>query len=101
VAGSEYCPPCPNCRHVLIEQRQHDRVGEKSNLTFTVDEEKRTAKVIDLSMDGARIAYKGDAIPIETILDFNLDRLNIHRPAMAVWTKQLNPKISQSGLRLL
>ncbi|MFQ5432911.1 MAG: hypothetical protein ACE5EN_10445, partial [Nitrospinota bacterium] len=69
--------------------------------TFTVDEEKRQAIVRDLSVDGARIAYKGYAIPIETILDFNLDRLNIHRPAMAVWTKQHDPKTSQSGLRLL
>jgi len=100
-ADEEYCPPCPKCGYVLVEQREQDRVTQKSDFSITIKEEKRPAKTLDLSPNGARIAYEGGALPVDTVLDFNVDRLNINRTAMAVWTKQMGSGQSQSGLRLL
>jgi len=101
MADTEYCPPCPKCGYVLVEQREQNRVMQKSDFTITIEEEKRAAKTLDLSPNGARIAYEGSALPVDTVLDFNVDRLNINRPAMAVWTKQTGMGRAQSGLRLL
>ena len=101
IAAAEYCPPCPKCGYVLVEQRDKGRVTQKSDFTLTIKEERRAAATLDLSANGARIAYEGDGLPVETLFDFNVARLNINRPAMAVWTKQVGTGRSQSGLRLL
>lgn len=101
IADAEYCPPCPKCGYVLVEQRELDRVTQESDFTLTIKEEKRAAKTLDLSTNGARISYEGSALEVDTLLDFNVDRLNINRPAMAVWTKQTGMGRLESGLRLL
>jgi len=101
MADAEYCPPCPKCGYVLVEQRRQDRITQTSDFIIIINEEKRAAKTLDLSPNGARITYEGGALPVDTVLDFNVDRLNINRPAMAVWTKQTGMGRSQSGLRLL
>jgi len=101
MADTEYCPPCPKCGYVLVEQRVQDRVTQESDFIITIKEVERAAKTLDLSPNGARITYEGAALPVDTVLDFNVDRLNINRPAMAVWTKQTGMGQPQSGLRLL
>ena len=101
IADAEYCPPCPKCGYVLVEQRALDRITQKSDFTIIINEEKRAAAMLDFSPNGARITYEGDALPVDTLLDFNVARLNINRPAMAVWTKQVGTGRPQSGLRLL
>lgn len=101
VTDTDYCPPCPMCGYVLVEQREQGRIMQKSESTITFKEEKRSAQTLDLSPTGARIAYEGDALPVDTLFDFNVERLNVNRPAMAVWTKQTGMGQSQSGLRFL
>lgn len=101
IANIDYCPPCPMCGYVLVEQRDEDRKNKRAVFTFKINGKKRQGKVLDLSMDGARISYKGSALPVNTILEFTVDKLNIRRPAKAVWTRRHGVNTTQTGLRLI
>lgn len=101
IANIDYCPPCPMCGYVLVEQRDEDRKKKRTIFTFKINGRKRQGNVLDLSMDGARISYQGSALPVNTILKFNVDKLNIHRSAKAVWTRRHRANTIQTGLRLI
>ena len=101
IANIDYCPPCPMCGYVLVEQRGDDRKNKRAVFTFKIDGKKRQGTILNLSMDGARISYKGSALPVNTILEFTVDKLSIRRPAKAVWTRRHGASTLQTGLRLI
>ncbi|GMT42809.1 MAG: hypothetical protein IEMM0002_1220 [bacterium] len=99
--GRECCPPCPHCGHVLVNQRGQERLITKTDFTLSVGGRKRSATIVDFSADGARIVYDGKEIPDNGNVKLNVDKLNIHRRAKAVWTRKLGDEVSQTGLMLL
>lgn len=99
--GGECCPPCPYCGYILVEQRRHERSIAKVEFTFYDDGLQRVGTLVDFSVDGARIIYKGGELPGDTDLEINVGKLNIRRSAKAVWTKSFNGLSLQAGLKFL
>lgn len=92
---------CPHCGFVLLERRTSKRFSKKLDFTFTFNGNKVPAKLEDYSADGIRAHYKGQGLSVKTMLDLNIDELDIHRRAKAIWTKKLSGSISMSGFKLL
>jgi hypothetical protein len=100
-AAVEYRPPCPHCGHVLLDRRTQERTITAKDLSFFIEGTERSATLIDLSKDGGKIIYDGESFPANTTLDINIDELNIHRTARAVWTKELTGSKVTAGLKFL
>ncbi len=97
----EYCPSCPYCRYVLADRRTHERIRTSVEFSFSNGGPDREATLIDFSTTGARIIYQGQSLPVNMIININIDEVNIHGPAKVVWSQELNLMLSQTGLRLL
>lgn len=68
---------------------------------FTIQRKKRSATITDYSSNGVRIAYKGDFLSVNTIIDIMVDELKIQQQAKTVWTKQIGRLKAVSGLMFL
>lgn len=97
----DFAPPCPHCGYVLIEQRGHERVKSSASISFVFAHKMRSGLVLDLSQSGLRVAYAGDFLPADEVVEVDVGELGIHGKARAVWTAELGDSIAQSGLMFI
>jgi hypothetical protein len=81
---------CPHCEYTLYDKRREVRVNKSIDFTFRVKGVKRPAKTVDYSKDGIRIVYKGETLPVDTVVKININELTINRKAKVVWIKEIN-----------
>ncbi len=81
---------CPHCEHILHDERKEARVKKSIDFTFRVKGVNRPAKTVDYSKDGIRIVYKGEILPVDTVIKIKINELNINRKAKVVWIKEIN-----------
>ncbi len=72
---------------------------EEVDASIAVGKIKTKATIIDLSTDGAKIAYAG--LPLKQHTDVGLvsDDLFLLRQSQVVWSKPLDDDLSMAGLR--
>ena len=98
--SKEGSPPCPHCGH-FFNKRRKERVKTMVGFTFYFDGSVRSATIEDYSSDGAMITYIGETLPLDSIVDVNVDELNLRRPARAVWSKKIDRSVAATGLMFL
>jgi len=89
---------CNHCGYVLLERRGAQRI--KKELVFYLCSGKKEipARLKDYSEGGLRATYPGSVIHTK-VIKVNIDELNIHRRAQAVWTKRVSRSVYSIGLR--
>ncbi|MFQ5432310.1 MAG: PilZ domain-containing protein [Nitrospinota bacterium] len=88
--------------HKIMEtQRDTKRIilTEDIDADIAVGKTKTKATIIDLSTNGARIAYAGAPLDIDTDVEIVSDDLFMLRQTQVVWSKPLDAEISMMGLR--
>ena len=82
-------PVCYYCGHTLPDKRRQERIPAKIDFAFHFRNENCSATLMDFSKGGARIAYAYESknLLVGNIIDINVDKVDIHTNAMAVWTK--------------
>jgi len=55
----------------------------------------------DYSDNGCSMVYEGKAIETDTVLDIEVEGLEVHRHARTVWSKNISDRKASAGLRLL
>lgn len=58
-------------------------------LFFSLKGKKIHATLEDYSGGGVRLIYEGKALKPRALIEIDMDKLNIHRGAMEVWTKRV------------
>jgi len=91
---------CPRCGYVILDGRPGQRTKTNIGLTFSFGEKSMPVRLVDYSEGGFRIAYNGKALEINTLIDLDIEKLNIHGTAMAVWTKKISGAVS-TGFRII
>ena len=91
---------CPNCGYAFNERRTFDR-KEKSVNVFFFGYAPQAAITRDISRSGARIAYKGGPLVLDTVLNFKIESLTARKSAKVVWSRKMGKRISESGLRFV
>ncbi len=91
---------CPHCKYVVLDGRPGKRIKTDLYLTFSFGGRSMPVQLVDYSEGGLRIAYKGKPLEINTLIDLDIEKLNIRGTAMAVWTKRVSGAIS-TGFRLI
>ena len=83
-------PVCNYCGYALPEKRLQERIPAEIDFAFHFRDENCSATLMDFSKGGARIAYAYESkyLLVGNIIDINVDKVDIHAGAMAVWTKK-------------
>jgi len=83
-------PVCNYCGHALPEKRWQERIPAEIDFVFHFRNENCSATLMDFSKGGARIAYAYEKkhLLVGNIIDINVEKIDIHAGAMAVWTKK-------------
>ncbi|VAX21824.1 hypothetical protein MNBD_NITROSPINAE01-249 [hydrothermal vent metagenome] len=97
---AEFRPPCNHCGYSLIDHRLEPRINIDIGFTVNAKNEMIYSILRDYSDSGARIAYEGKPLPVNSTMDINLEEPGIHRQGRAVWSKAINGSISQTGFKL-
>lgn len=92
---------CPHCGFILHDRRRTKRVTKEIDCCFSVEGELVRAKLQDYSKDGLRVVYSGHALGVDTVFDVEVEDLDVHRPAKAVWAKKISKSQFSVGLKLL
>ena len=92
---------CPHCGFILHDRRRNKRMHKELEFAFSAGGKTVTAKLQDYSLNGMKIAYTGAALDVESLLDIDIDEINIHGKARAVWTKKVSKSVASIGLKLL
>lgn len=92
---------CPHCGHVLYDRRSDERIAASSTSVINIDSKSITAEIRDYSSTGARIAYKGDPLPDDKVIELDADELDIHRAGRPVWTRTLEKSTRVSGVAFI
>ncbi|HXI09382.1 MAG TPA: PilZ domain-containing protein [Thermodesulfobacteriota bacterium] len=92
---------CPHCGFVLYDRRRKKRVLRELAFYFSMEGRVVQATLRDYSKDGLRIAYEGDALRPDAVIDISIDELDIHRHAQPVWSKKMSKSTVSAGLKLL
>lgn len=61
----------------------------------------QAAKTRDVSHDGVRIAYTGKPFEQNTVVSFKFEGLTARKSAGVVWSRRIDNKKSESGLRFM
>lgn len=96
-----YAHTCPFCEYNLMDKRFHERTRAAINFTFLLKGKERCAKITDYSKTGMRIAYSGEFLPVNTIIDAKVDKLKIKQQAKTVWTKETGRLKAATGFRFV
>ncbi len=91
---------CPSCGYVMLDGRPARRIKTKLGLTFATAGGSIPVRLVDYSEGGLRIAYKGKGLEVNTLIDLDIEKLNIRGTAMAVWTKKISGAVS-TGFRFV
>jgi len=92
---------CSHCGFVLFDRRGAKRVHKEFDCRFLLAGQVVRAKLQDYSADGLRMVYTGQALEANTVLDVEVDGLDVHRPAKTVWSMKISKDSASAGLRLL
>jgi ribosomal protein S27AE len=91
---------CPRCGYVVLDGRPAKRIKTEIPLTFYSGGRSTPVRLVDYSEGGLRIAYKGKALEVNSLIALDIEKLNIHGTAMAVWTRKISGAIS-TGFRII
>jgi DNA-directed RNA polymerase subunit RPC12/RpoP len=92
---------CPHCGYILHDRRRSKRVHKEIVFTFSAGGRTVTAKLQDYSTNGMKIIYTGDALDLESLLDIDIEEINIHGTAKAVWDRRITKSTHSTGLKIL
>lgn len=92
---------CPHCGFVLLEKRLHKRTRKVLDFFFSYHGKKHGARLEDYSDSGVRAVYTGPGVDPDTVLEFDIDELDIHGKVRAVWTRELGKSRAESGFMLI
>jgi len=92
---------CPYCGYVLLDRRAMDRIEAGMDVVFTLGEEKIPARLQNYSDGGVRIVYSGAPLKEDIVLGVDIDGIEVHGYARAVWSKQVSGTTYTSGLKLI
>ena len=81
-------PVCHYCGHALPEKRWQERIPAEIDCAFRFKDENWSATLMDFSKGGARIAYEKKYLLVGNIVDINVEKIDNHTSATAVWTKK-------------
>ena len=79
-----------NKRVVILEEVETD---------ITVGGHTTKATIIDLSIDGARIAYAGEPLKPDTKIGIISNNLYLARQSNVIWSRRLDDHVSMAGLQ--
>lgn len=79
-----------NKRVVILEDVETD---------ITAGNKKTKATIIDLSIDGARIAFTGEPLKPDTKIDIISNDLYLARQSSVIWSRRLDDHVSMAGLQ--
>ncbi len=91
---------CPRCGYVVLDGRPAKRTKTDMPLTFSFGGKSMPVKLVDYSEGGLRIAYKGKALEVNTLIGLDIEKLNIRGTALAVWTRKISGAVS-TGFRII
>ncbi len=92
---------CPYCGYVLLDRRVMDRIEAGMDVVFTLGDEKIQARLQNYSDGGVRIVYSGVPLKEDIVLGVDIDGIEVHGYARAVWSKQVSDTTYTSGLKLI
>ncbi len=92
---------CHHCGYMLLDRRVKERTASNLDFTFTYGGKSIKARLKDYSESGLRVFYRGSALKVDSVLDIELDGLNIHSQARAVWTKNVSRSLCSSGFTFI
>lgn len=90
-----------HCRYNLLNKRFDKRIQTKLDSVFVCDREKKSATMLDYSINGAKIIYKGEPLPINKIIKLKVKELEINMSAKVVWTDNIEKLKFSTGLKSL
>jgi hypothetical protein len=81
--------------------RDHKRIMIMENVdaAIAMGGVETKATIIDLSTNGARIAYTGAPLKPNTTIGIVSGGLSLHRQSEVMWSKPLDDNVSLAGLR--
>lgn len=92
---------CPHCGFILHDRRRSKRVHKELDCRFLLEGHVVRARLQDYSTDGLRMVYNGQALKADTVIDVEIEGLDVHRPAKTVWSTKISKHSASAGLRLL
>ncbi len=92
---------CPHCGYVLLDRRGLERIEADMEIAFTLGDERMKARLENYSDGGVRIIYSGGPIAEDAVLGVDIEGLDIHGQARAVWSKKVSASTYASGLKLI
>lgn len=92
---------CSHCGFIMFDRRGSKRVHKEFDCRFLLDGQVVSARLQDYSADGLRMVYTGKALKADTVLDVEVEGLDVHRPARTVWSMKISRHSASAGLRLL
>lgn len=103
--------PCSHCGYIALkrvrrsaallsdDKRRQARVETYVDFTFSIGGVMKKAKMIDYSEGGVRIVYHGEPVPVNSVLDLNINKPDTQGATRAVWTKKLSITMNSTGLK--
>lgn len=92
---------CIHCGFIVYDRRGPKRVHKAFDCRFLLEGRLVRARLQDYSTNGLRMVYTGQALKADTVLDVEVEGLDVHRLAKIVWSKKLSKGSVSAGLRLL
>lgn len=89
---------CPYCGYLSHENRGEKRLASDKGFSLTVGGKSCPANLIDYSMSGVRLSCP-ERMSMDSLVSIDIDELDIHRSARAVWTVALTPGLAITGLK--
>lgn len=91
-------PLCSHCGYAFNERRTFYRKEKVANIFF-FGGVPHNAKTRDVSGKGIKVAYTGKPLEQDAVLSFKIEGLNAKNSAKVVWSRRIDNKKSESGLR--
>lgn len=93
---------CHHCHFTIYMGRNSERITNELEFTLTLRNEKIRARLRDYSREGIGIFLDGkNTLNVGVVVNVDIDEVNIHRPARAVWIRKKSRSVSSAGLQLL
>ena len=91
---------CYHCGYNLLDTR-NKRVRVDINFTFSLEGKKKEATIVNYSDNGIGIVYRGEPLPVNTIINLKVNDLKIQKQAKTVWTKEIGRLKAATGFKFL
>lgn len=92
---------CTHCGFIAFDRRGAKRVHKEVDCRFLLEGRLVRARLQDYSAGGLRMVYTGEALKADTVLDVEVEGLDVHRTAKTVWSMKISKHSVSAGLRLL